>query len=52
MTTSTTRTPMSPARKAALIAGVAYILTFLGSIPALPLYHDLLNDPNYLLGTG
>jgi hypothetical protein len=48
--TTTTRTPMSPTRKAALIAGVAYILTFIGSIPALPLYHDLLNDPNYLLG--
>jgi hypothetical protein len=47
---TTTRAPMSPMRKAALIAGVAYILTFLGSIPALPLYHDLLNDPNYLLG--
>jgi hypothetical protein len=47
---TTTRTPMTPMRKTALIAGVAYILTFIGSIPALPLYHDLLNDPNYLLG--
>jgi ABC-type branched-subunit amino acid transport system permease subunit len=45
-----TRTPMTPMRKASLIAGVAYILTFIGSIPAVPLYHDILNDPNYLLG--
>jgi hypothetical protein len=37
-------------RKTALIAGVAYLLTFAGSIPALPLYHDLLNDPKYILG--
>jgi hypothetical protein len=37
-------------RKIALIAGVLYIVTFVGSIPALPLYHDLLNNPNYLLG--
>lgn len=45
-----TRAPMSPMRKTALIAGVAYILTFIGSIPALPLYHDIINEPNYLLG--
>lgn len=44
------RTPMTPMRKAALIAGVAYIATFAGSIPALPLYHDILNDPDHLLG--
>lgn len=49
-TTRTLKSPMSPTRKAALIAGVAYILTFIGSIPALPLYHDLLNDPDHLLG--
>lgn len=42
---------MTTTRKAALIAGLAYILTFVGSIPALPLYHDILNDPNYLFGT-
>lgn len=47
---TTTRTPMSPMRKTALIAGVAYLLTFIGSIPALSLYHDILNDPEYLLG--
>jgi hypothetical protein len=47
---TTTRPPMTPMRKASLIAGVAYLLTFIGSIPALPLYHDILNDPDYLLG--
>jgi hypothetical protein len=41
---------MDPMRKTALIAGVAYLLTFIGSIPALPLYHDILNDGSYLLG--
>jgi hypothetical protein len=48
--TTTARAPMSPMRKTALIAGVAYILTFVGSIPALSLYHDILNDPNHLVG--
>ena len=48
---NTTRTPMSPTRRAALIAGVAYILTFVGSIPALPLYDKILNDPNHLFGS-
>jgi hypothetical protein len=41
---------MDPMRKTALVAGVLYLVTFVGSIPALPLYHDILNDPNYLLG--
>ena len=45
-----TRTPMSPMRKTALVAGLAYLATFVGSIPALPLYNDILNDPNHLLG--
>lgn len=49
-TTTRARVPMDPVRKAALVAGVAYILTFIGSIPALPLYHDILESPNYLLG--
>jgi hypothetical protein len=41
---------MDPMRKTALIAGVAYLLTFIGSIPALALYHDILKDPNHILG--
>lgn len=50
--TSTTRTkvPMDPTRKAALVAGVLYLVTFVGSIPALPLYDHILNDPGYILG--
>lgn len=50
MTNTPAKVPMSPMRKTALIAGVAYLATFLGSIPALALYHDILDDPNYLLG--
>lgn len=51
MTTTThPKVPMDPMRKAALVAGVLYLVTFVGSIPALPLYHTLLHDPNYLLG--
>lgn len=39
-------------RKTALVAGVLYIVTFIGSIPALPLYHDILKDRDYLLTGG
>jgi Domain of unknown function (DUF4386) len=49
-TTTHRKVPMDPMRKLALIAGVLYLVTFAGSIPALPLYHDILNDPSYLLG--
>ena len=42
--------PMDRDRKTALFAGVFYLLTFAGSIPALALYHDILNDPGYVLG--
>jgi hypothetical protein len=44
MTTNHAKVPMDPMRKTALVAGVLYLVTFVGSIPALPLY------PNYLLG--
>lgn len=47
------RTPMSPMRKAALIAGVAYIATFVFSIPVkFGLWSDVLNDPDFILGSG
>jgi hypothetical protein len=49
-TTIRSKVPMDSMRKAALVAGLLYLLTFLGSIPALALYHDLLNDPGYVLG--
>jgi hypothetical protein len=53
MTTSrTAKPPMSPTRKAALIAGLFYIGTFVFSIPALGLYDGVLHDPNFVLGAG
>ena len=52
MTKPTTRPPMDPTRKLALAAGLFYLVTFVGSLPALPLYHDILTDPNHLLGSG
>ena len=52
-TTAATRTPMDPTRKAALIAGVAYIATFVFSIPVkFGLWTDVLEDPNFVLGAG
>ena len=50
MTTNHAEVPIDPMRKTALVAGVLYLVTFVGSIPALPLYHNLLHDPRYLLG--
>jgi len=44
---------MSPMRKAALIAGVAYIATFIFSIPVkFGLWADALNTPGFILGEG
>jgi hypothetical protein len=50
MTTNHAKVPMDPMRKTALVAGVLYLITFVGSIPALPLYHNILHNPHYLLG--
>jgi hypothetical protein len=47
---TTTRSPMSHTRKLALVAGVLYLVTFIGSIPALPLYDHILHDHGYILG--
>ena len=56
MTTTTTpapRPPMTPTRKAALIAGVAYIATFIFSIPVkFGLWTDVLAERNFVLGAG
>ena len=41
---------MSPRRKAALVAGALYLLTFV-SIPTLALYGPV-HDPNYIVGPG
>ena len=43
---------MTPMRKTALAAGVLYLLTFVTSIPALGLYDDVLNNPDFVLGAG
>ncbi len=42
--------PMSPLRKAAMAAGVLYLVTFV-SIPTIALYGSI-RDPNYILGNG
>jgi len=53
-TTATTgHAPMTPLRRTALIAGLLYIATFVFSIPVkFWLWHDVLNDPNFVLGSG
>jgi hypothetical protein len=52
-TTATERTRMTPMRKAALIAGVAYIATFIFSIPVkFGLWTDVINEPDFVLGAG
>jgi hypothetical protein len=44
---------MSAERKAALIAGVAYVATFVFSIPVkFGLWVDVLDEPNFVLGAG
>lgn len=46
-------TPMAPMRKAALIAGLAYIASFVFSIPVkFGLWTDVLNNPDFILGAG
>jgi hypothetical protein len=51
--TASERTPMSPLRKSALIAGIAYIATFLFSIPVkFGLWTDVLDKPDWVLGAG
>ena len=52
-TTASERTPMSPMRKTALIAGIAYIATFVFSIPVkFGLWADVLDKPDWVLGAG
>ena len=49
--TATTRVPMDPMRKTALVAGLFYLITFI-SIPTLALYSTLKSDPAWILGSG
>jgi len=51
-TASSATPPMDPTRKAALVAGLFYIGTFVFSIPALGLYEGVLDDPGFVLGAG
>ena len=52
-TTTASRPPMTPARKAALIAGIAYIATFVFSIPVkFGLWKDAIDKPDFILGAG
>jgi hypothetical protein len=47
------RAPMSPMRKAALIAGIAYLATFVFSIPVkFAFWVDVLAEPEFILGAG
>ena len=47
------RVPMSPLRKTALIAGIAYIATFVFSIPVkFGLWVDVLDKSDFVLGAG
>lgn len=43
---------MTSIRKTALVAGVLYLLTFVTSIPALVLKGPVLNDANFIVGSG
>jgi len=51
-TTHVDKPPMDATRKAALVAGLFYIATFVFAIPALGLYDGVLNNPNFVLGAG
>ena len=44
--------PVDPTRKAALVAGIFYIVTFVSSLPAAFLLAPVLNDPYYIIGAG
>lgn len=43
---------MTSIRKTALVAGICYLLTFIGSIPAYFMQEPLLLNPDYILGSG
>jgi hypothetical protein len=43
---------MTSIRRTALVAGICYLLTFIGAIPAYFLQEPVLLDPNYVIGPG
>jgi hypothetical protein len=51
-TPTRTRSRMDPMRKISLTAGVLYLITFVASIPALKLYADVLDHPDYITTVG
>ena len=51
MTPSRKGVQMNPQRLAR-ITGVLFLITFISSIPALILFGPVLNDPNYIVGSG
>jgi hypothetical protein len=51
-TTATRRIPLAAGRKTALVAGILYLLTFASSIPALVLLGPVLDEPEYIIGSG
>lgn len=51
-TSPTQDTEIESANKAARLAGVLFIITFITSIPALLLYGPVLDNPDYILGAG
>jgi hypothetical protein len=51
-TSSDGQPPFDPTRKTALVAGILYLLTFIGSILGALLLSPLLTDPNYVAGAG
>ena len=52
MTATRTKARMTDERRHALAAGLFYLATFAFSIPALAFYHDVLNDPSWVLQAG
>ncbi len=49
---ATERAPFDPTRRAALVTGILYLVTFIASIPAVFLLSPILTDPGYVIGGG
>jgi hypothetical protein len=43
---------LDPTRKASLVAGILYLVTFISSIPAVMLLAPVLDNPNYIISAG
>jgi hypothetical protein len=51
-TTAPTRAPLGSTRKTALVAGLLYLITFAASLPAVFLLGPVLNNADYIVGSG